>query len=122
VRVRKGETEMKAGDRTTKWRDREFRVGAALLSLYALALVLADPEWAMWAGAMAVGALPSEIPPSLSHTPAELFAGTGTLSVLGLGAFLALLVIRGENVCHRVLAMVEQEWNRWCHGSVRRRL
>ena len=105
-----------------KWWNGELWIGATLLSLYALALVLADPEWAMWAGAMAAGALPSEIPPSLSHTPAELFAGTGTFTVLGLGAFLALLVIRGENVCHRVLAMVEQEWNRWCHGSVRRRL
>ena len=112
---------MRAGGSIERWWNGEFRIGATLLSLYALALVLADPEWAMWAGAMAAGALPPEIPPSLSHTPAELFAGAGTLSTLGLGAFVALLAIRGENVVHRGLALFELEWNRWCHGSISRR-
>ena len=114
--------EMKTVGRTTRWWDGEFRIGATLLSLYAFALVLADPEWAMWAAAMAAGALPSEIPPPLSHTPSELFAGAGTLSMLGLGAFVAFLVMRGENVVHRGLALCEREWNRWCHGSLPRRL
>ena len=113
---------MKTVGRTTRRLNGEFRIGATLLSLYGLALLLADPEWAMWAGAMAAGVLPSEIPPSLSHTPAELFAGAGTLSVLGLGAFVALLGMRGENVVDRGLALCEREWNRWCHGSVPRRL
>ena len=112
---------MKTGGRTTRWWNGELRIGATLLSLYGLALLLADPEWAMWAGAMAVGALPSEIPPSLSHSPAELFAGAGALSTLGLGAFVALLVIHGDIAWHRVLDQCEREWNRWCHGSVLRR-
>ena len=112
---------MSTGGSIGKWKNGEFRIGATLLSLYTLALVLADPEWAMWAAAMAAGALPSEIPPSLSHTPAELFAGAGTLSTLGLGAFVALLMMRGENVVHRGLSLCEREWNRWCHGSVPRR-
>ena len=104
--------EMRTGGSRGKWWNGEFRIGAALLSLYALALLLADPEWAMWAGAMSVGALPSEIPPSLSHTPADLFAGAGTFSALGLGAFVALLAIRGEIAWHRILAWCEREWNR----------
>jgi len=42
------------------------------------------------------GGTPSEIPPPLSHTPSELFAGAGTLSILGLGAFVAFLVDAGR--------------------------
>jgi hypothetical protein len=121
VRIREGEMEMGTGGSRGKWWNGEIRTGAALLSLYALALLLADPEWAMWAGAMSAGALPSEIPPSLSHTSADLFAGAGTFSALGLGAFVALLAIRGEIAWYRILAWCEREWNRWCHGSVPRR-
>lgn len=113
---------MRTGGPIGKWWNGEFWIGATLLSLYALALVLADPEWAMWAAAMSAGALPSEIPPALSHMPAELFAGAGTLSIPGLGAFVALLVMWGENIVHRGLALFEREWNRWCHGSVPWRL
>jgi hypothetical protein len=121
VRIREGEMGMKTDGRTTRWWDGEFRIGAALLSLYALALLLADPEWAMWAGAMAAGALPSEIPPSLSHTSADLFTGAGTFSALGLGAFVALLAIRGEIAWYQILAWCEREWNQLCHGSIPRR-
>jgi len=113
---------MKTGGRTIRRLNGELRIGVTFLFLYGLVLLLADPEWAVWAGAMAVGALPSEIPPSLSHTPAELFAGAGTLSTLGLGAFVGLLVMRGENVVHRGLALCWREWNRWCHGSAPWRL
>jgi len=42
------------------------------------------------------GALPSEIPPPFRNTPSELFRGAGTLSILGLGAFVALPCDAGE--------------------------
>lgn len=112
---------MKTGIRNTGWRNREFGIGSALLLLYGVLLAVSDPGWVMWAGAMSVGALPSEIPPSLSHTPADLFTGAGMFSALGLGAFVALLAMRGEIACHRILALCQREWNRWCHGSVPRR-
>jgi len=66
---------------------REFRIGATLLSLYAFALVLADPEGAMWAAAMAAGALPSEIPPPLSHTPVRTVRRGRNAQHTGSGAF-----------------------------------
>jgi hypothetical protein len=70
----------------TGYWNREFRIGSVLLFLYGTALVFSDPEWAVWAGAMAVGALVVEPPPPLFCTPSELFAAAGMLGVPGLCA------------------------------------
>jgi hypothetical protein len=82
---------MKAGGRMKKYWNREIRFGSALLGLYGMVLVCSDPEWAVWAGAMAAGVLVTETPPPSSFTPSDLFAGAATLGVLGLCAFLWLV-------------------------------
>src|SRR5512139_12549 len=123
VGIREGETEMRTGGTGRGWRKGEFRIGAVLLSLYALALLGSDPEWAMWAGGMAMGALPVlDAPPSLSFTPAELFAGAGVLSLLGLGTFVAIPLLLGEKSVARFLTLWEREIVRWWHGDLPGRL
>ncbi len=105
------------------WRSGDFRVGAVLLSLYAVVLWVSNPEWATWAGAMAVGALPVMDPsPSLPFTPNELLAGAGVLSLLGLGAFVAILLRFGEVAYRRVLTLWERKIERWWHGDLPGRL
>ena len=90
---------MKTKVRNTGWRNREFRIGLAILLLYGLLLAVSDPGWAMWAGAMAAGVLVTEIPPPMHIMPSELFVGAGTLAVLGLSAFAALpFVLGGERI------------------------
>jgi hypothetical protein len=86
---------MKTGERNTGWRNREFRIGSALLFLYGMVLAGSDPGWAMWAGAMAAGVLVTEIPPPMHLMPSELFVGAGTLAALGLSAFAALPFVLG---------------------------
>ena len=86
---------MKTGIWNTRWRKREFWIGSALLFLYGMVLIGSDPGWAVWAGGMAAGALLVEAPPPMSFTPGELFAGAGTLAVLGLSAFAALPFVLG---------------------------
>lgn len=85
--VRKEAMAMKADGWLARCRDREFLFGSTLLGLYGAVLVCSDPGWAVWAGATAAGALLEEAPPPLPFTPSELFAGAGTLGVLGLCAF-----------------------------------
>ena len=79
--------DMKAGGRMAGYWNREFRIGPTLLCLYGAVLVCSDPEWAVWAGAMAAGALGMETPPPLSFTTSDLFAGAAALCVMGLCAF-----------------------------------
>jgi len=86
--------DMKAIDRKTWPRYREFLVGSSLLCLYGTALLCSDPEWAIWAGAMSVGALPLEAPPALSFSSNELISGSGSMALLGLGIVASFLLGR----------------------------
>lgn len=101
------------------WWNGEFRIAAVLLSLYALVLLLSDPAWAMWAGGMAMGALPvQDPPPPLPFTPHELFAGAGVQGLLGLGSFVALsLLLRGKSLV-RILKFWEREIVQWWHDDL----
>jgi hypothetical protein len=123
VGIREGEMEMRTGrSRSGCWKG-EFRIGAMLLSLYALTLLISDPGWATWAGGMAMGALPIlDTPPPLPFTPNELFAGAGVLGLLALGTFVAIFLLLGGNACDRLLALWEREIMKWWHGDLPGRL
>jgi hypothetical protein len=71
-------------------------VGASL-TVYAFLLLVADPDWLMWAGPVALGAFPITAPgSSLAFDPLEILA-TASYSVLpGLLALIILASSRGE--------------------------
>ncbi len=72
-------------------------IGAILFSLYAVILFSLDPEWVMWAGPMALGALyvPNQ-PPPLFTRPETVFQMASLFSLLNLAVLFLVAMLRGE--------------------------
>lgn len=73
----------------------------AFLFLYAVILLLSDPEWLMWAGPITLGAFPAYTAPPLPFDPADTLRGAAAGVMLGLLAFMVLLAANGNPRTHR---------------------
>ena len=76
---------------------RENLFAVTFLFVYALILLVSDPEWLMWAGPITLGAFPVEAPGvSFAFDPAEAFHAASYAVLASLLAWIFLVRIRGE--------------------------
>ncbi|HSL92463.1 MAG TPA: hypothetical protein VK863_07420 [Candidatus Limnocylindrales bacterium] len=75
---------------------RENLFAVTFLFVYALILLVADPEWLMWAGPITLGAFPVETPRfTFAIDPVETLQGASYAVLPGLLALILLMRIRG---------------------------
>lgn len=76
---------------------RENLFAGAFLFLYALILLVSDPEWLAWAGPILLGAFPAEAPAnSFAAAPLETLQAASYLILPGLLALMVLAGIRDK--------------------------
>jgi hypothetical protein len=76
---------------------RENLFAVTFLFVYALILLVSDPEWLIWAGPITLGALPVEAPGvPFEFDPVETFQAASYAVLPGLLALILLVLIRGE--------------------------
>jgi hypothetical protein len=76
---------------------RENLFAVTFLFVYALILLVSDPEWLMWAGPITLGAFPVEAPGvSFAFDPVETFHAASYAVLLSLLAWIFLVRVRGE--------------------------
>lgn len=76
---------------------RENLFAVTFLFVFALILLVSDPEWLMWAGPITLGALPVEAPGvSFAFDPVESFQAASYAVLLSLLAWILLVRIRGK--------------------------
>jgi hypothetical protein len=77
---------------------REHLFAVMFLFVYALILIVSDPEWLLWAGPITLGAFPVEAPGfSFAFDPVETFPAASYAVLPGLLALILLVRIRGES-------------------------
>jgi hypothetical protein len=76
---------------------RENLFAVTFLFVYALILLVSDPEWLLWAGPITLGAFPVEAPGVFfPFDPVETFQAASFAVLPGLLALIFLVRIRGE--------------------------
>lgn len=76
---------------------RENLFAGAFLFLYALILLVSDPEWLVWAGPITLGAFPTEAPAyAFAAAPLETLQAACYLILPGLLALMILAGIRDK--------------------------
>jgi hypothetical protein len=76
---------------------RENLFAVTFLFVYALILIVSDPEWLLWAGPITLGAFPVEAPGvSFAFDPMEIFPVVSYAVLPGLLALILLVRLRGE--------------------------
>jgi len=76
---------------------RENLFAVTFLFVYALILLVSDPEWILWAGPITLGAFPVEAPGvSIAFAPMEILQAASYAVLPGLLALIVLVRIRRE--------------------------